>query len=122
MATLAIKGNGDDHDIQKVEVLVRGVVTEAKVTTILHLLLPMINNASAFDETLYKVKEGDRIKNLFKFEASENLSQAKKGSKEMEGEVSVVCVHEHPFLDRKVWLATKARMESTYLKRKVDVL
>lgn len=47
MATLALKGDGQEDDIQEIEVLVRGI-KEAKVTTILQLLSPIINDASAF--------------------------------------------------------------------------
>lgn len=49
-------------------------------------------------------------------------SQGEEGSKDLEGKVSVMCIHEHPFLDKKVWLATKGRMESKYLKGNINLL
>jgi hypothetical protein len=111
-----------EDDIEEtVEVLVRGI-KEGKVTTIMQFLSPMIIGASSLYETLYKVKEGDSIKIIFKFSASPEDTSQGEGAKELEGEVSVVCRHEHPFLDKKVWLATKGRMESTYLKGNLDLL
>ena len=39
-----------------------------------------------------------------------------------EERISVLCQHEHLYLDKNVWLATKGRMDSTILKDDIVLL
>ena len=60
-------------------------------------------------------------------ERTEGVSEDIKGGKEVaraqeDEKISVLCQHEHPYLDKNVWLATKGRMDSTILKGNVLLL
>jgi hypothetical protein len=123
--------NAKDH-VKEVEVLVRGVERN-KVTTITKFVSRMINDASSsIYEELYAVKVGDSIKIVFKFIKSldaneeendtsmveESWGEASTQGKKLEGEISIVCIHEHPYLEKKVWLETNTHVETIYLKGK----
>ena len=73
----------------------------------------MIEAATSMYETLYDVNVDESIKLIFKFLPSVDNIQG--GGTVMEGEIKIECKHEHPFLAKKVWLATKTHMETTVL-------
>jgi hypothetical protein len=94
----------------------------------------MIDDASSsiYEELYYAVKVGDSIKIVFNFIKSldaneeendtsmvkESRGEASTQGKELEGKISIVCIHEHPYLEKKVWLETNTHVETTYLKGK----
>ena len=94
--------------------------------TVGQLVLPMINDASDTYERFYQVEVGESVNIIFKFttseERTEEVSEDIMGGKEVarahqeEERISVLCQHEHLYLDKNVWLATKGRMDSTILK------
>jgi hypothetical protein len=110
------------------------VVTSWKgkdVGTVGQLVSPMIDDASDTYERLYQVEVGESVNIIFKFTTSEKRAEGvsedimggKEVAREQEDEkVSVLCQHEHPYLDKNVWLATKGRMDSTILKGNVLLL
>jgi|GWRWMinimDraft_16_1066024.scaffolds.fasta_scaffold19943_1 hypothetical protein len=111
--------------IQEVVVLV-GDVVENKIGTISRLLTQMVTAAAPIYEKLYHLQEEEEIKIVFKFsatvdeteEGAEGHVQAEglvHNTKKLEGEVSVLCSHIHPYLDKKVWLETKGLMDTTFL-------
>ena len=65
--------------VEEFEVLVRSMKGK-KIGTILQLISPMIHDASQIYENLYKVKEGDTVKIVFKFD--EDISQGEGSEKE----------------------------------------
>lgn len=101
-------------DLKKVEVSVTGL-ERSKVTTIVQFVSVMIEAAKAHKvyETLYDLNVGESINMVFKFGPSVDKIQG--GGTVMEGELMIVCKHAHPYLSHKVWLATKAHMETTFL-------
>lgn len=114
--------------VQEVIVLV-GDVVENKIGTISRLLTPMVAAAAPFYEKLYHLQEEKEIKIIFKFspatavneeeridENTEKCSESQVQPKKLQGEVSVLCSHTHPYLDKKVWLETKGLLDTTYLK------
>lgn len=114
------------QNINDVVVFVGGVV-ETKIGTISRLLTPMVVAAAPIYERLYELKEEEKIMIHFKFSRANNVNQdvdeeAEVGAeglvhpKELEGEVSVLCCHTHPYLDKQVWLETKSLLDTTYLK------
>jgi hypothetical protein len=104
-------GNLED-EMKEVQVWVRGV-EQSKVTTIVKIVSIMIEEATYMYETLYDLNVDESIKMVFKFGPS--LDKTKEGGTVMEGEIKIVCKHEHPYLPKKVWLATKTHMETTVL-------
>jgi hypothetical protein len=110
------------------------VVTSWKgkdVGTVGQLVSPMIDDASDTYERLYQVEVGESVNIIFKFTTSEKRAEGvsedimggKEVAREQEDEkISVLCQHEHPYLDKNVWLATKGRMDSTILKGNVLLL
>jgi hypothetical protein len=107
-------GNLED-DMKEVVVWVRGVEAST-VTTIVKFVSIMIEAATSEYETLYDLNVDESIKMVFKFGPSVDKIQG--GGTVMEGEIKIVCKHEHPYLFKKVWLATKRHMETTVLKGK----
>jgi hypothetical protein len=102
-----------------------------KLTTIMKFVSRMIDDANNVCETLYTVKIGDCIKIVFKFIGSidvnegeqdvargvEEARELKENAKtKMEGKISIVLRHGHPYLSEQVWLETNRHMEMTYLK------
>ena len=104
-----------------------GDVVENKIGTISRLLTQMVTAAAPIYEKLYHLQEEEEIKIVFKFsatvdeteEGAEGHVQAEglvhNNTKKLEGEVSVLCSHIHPYLDKKVWLETKGLMDTTFL-------
>ena len=116
------KGNNAEDHVKEVEVLVRGVKRN-KVTTVTKFVTVMINDtSSSIIEELYAVKVGDSIKIIFNFIKSldkvEYENDTSAVGEELEGKISIVCIHEHPYLEKKVWLETNTHVETTYLKGK----
>lgn len=112
--------------IQEVVVLV-GDVVENKIGTISRLLTQMVTAAAPIYEKLYHLQEEEEIKIVFKFSPTVNINQCiddktEEGTegevhhpKKLAGEVSVLCSHIHPYLDKKVWLETKGLLDTTFL-------
>lgn len=101
-----------EEEMKEVEVWVRGV-EQSTVTTIVKIVSIMIEEATSVYETLYDLNVDESIKMVFKFGPS--LDKMKGGGTVIEGEIKIVCKHEHPYLPKKVWLATKTHMETTIL-------
>jgi hypothetical protein len=113
--------------VKEVNVMV-GEVSEDKIGTISRLLTPMVVAATPFYETFYNLKQEERIKIIFHFSRTvnederigvgpENQPECKDvHPKTLNGQVSVLCCHMHPYLDRKVWMETKDLIDSTFLK------
>lgn len=103
-----------------------GDVAENKIGTISRLLTQMVTAAAPIYEKLYHLQEEEEIKIVFKFSATvDETEEGAEGqvraegqvhnTKKLEGEVSVLCSHIHPYLDKKVWLETKGLMDTTFL-------
>jgi hypothetical protein len=97
----------------------------------LEVVVVMFMDASDTYEWLYQVEVGESVNIVFKFttseERTEGMSEVILGGKEVaraqeEERIYVLCQHEHPYLDKNVWLATKGRTDSTILKGKVFLL
>ena len=112
--------------IKEEVVLVAGVMAN-KIGTIPRLLSPMVLAAAPIYEKLFHLGEEEKIKIVFKFSPKVNVEQSiHKGPEEvaegqvlpnkLEGEVSILCSHTHPYLDKKVWMETKGLLDTTYLK------
>jgi hypothetical protein len=119
----AVEQNDQEDEINEVVVMVRGA-EKKKITTIMKLVSPMIDGASSIYERLYELKEEEKIKIVFRFISSVDVDQGEGNDtgKYLEDEISVVCQHQHPYLDKQVWLDTKGVMEMTYLKGKHALL
>ena len=119
----AVEKNDQEDEINEVVVMVRGA-EKKKITTIMKLVSPMIDGASSIYERLYELKEEEKIKIVFRFISPVDADQGERNEsgKYLEGEISVVCQHQHPYLDKEVWLDTKGVMETTYLKGKHALL
>lgn len=110
-----------EEDIREHVVVLTGVQVK-KVTTVLKLISLMIEEARPIYEELYSMRESERTKIVFKFEASSNLDVnettgddgLKRDEQELQGEIQILCKHQHPYLDYQVWLETRD-METTIL-------
>jgi hypothetical protein len=101
------------------EVVMVGTVIANKIGTIPRLLSTMVIAAAPIYEKLFNLGEEEKIKIVFKFSPTVNVEQSicegpeevAEGQmvlpKKLEGEVSVLCSHTHPYLDKKVWMETK---------------
>jgi hypothetical protein len=119
-----------------------------EVGTLGKLLTPMIDDASEIYERLHQLKLGDRVIINFKFVTSneetngnaeevggdkdggtesskeetngdtEEVGGDKDGGTECEYVISVLCQHVHPYLDHKIYIASRGNMDSTFLKGK----
>ena len=136
------------QDVEEHEVFVRS--TKGKEAgTIVQLVSWMIDDASEKYQRLYQVEVGESVNIIFKFKNDEDSSEVATTEREdtfedssevakteredtiddwsevaMESEdtISVLCKHEHPYLDKNVWLETKGRMDSTFLTGMIVVL
>lgn len=119
--------------IKEVNVMV-GEVLHDKIGTISRLLTPMVVAATPFYETFYNLKQEERIKIVFHFSrtvnederigiGSDNQPECQDvHPKTLNGQVSILCCHMHPYLDRKVWMETKDLIDSTFLKGRLFLL
>ena len=107
--------------------MVGAVIATSKFGAIPHLLSTMVIAVAPIYEKLFNLGEGEKIKIVFKFSPTVNVEQSiREGPEEvaegqvlpkkLEGEVSVLCSHTHPYLDKKVWMETKGLLDTTYLK------
>jgi hypothetical protein len=121
------------QSVKEVNVLVG---MDGKIGTISRLLTPMLVAATPFYETFYNLKPEERIMIVFHFSRTENDNERTGigsenqqesedqqecqdvNSKTLSGQVSILCCHMHPYLDRKVWMETKDLIDSTFLKGK----
>ena len=102
------------------------------VSTVRRLVSAMIEDASHIYGKLYQVKEGATVTVIFKLAVSRDKSKGEEVRTKMEdgvigeevrtekeGVITVLCKHEHPFLNTDVWMQTKRVMDSTFLKGKI---
>ena len=92
-------------------------VERRTVTTTVKFISMMVEAAQSVYETLYDLNVGECITMVFKFGPFVDEIQG-GGTPVMEGKIKIVCKHKHPYLSKKVWLATKRHMETTFLNGK----
>ena len=113
-STDALEAGGNLKDnMEEVEVFVRDA-KRSKVTTIVQMVTTMIDVTIAFYQRLCDIKVDEQIKLVFKFVRS--VAGLQEEGAVLEGVIEIICKHEHPYLAKDVWLATKTHMETTILK------
>ena len=80
----------------------------------MQMVSTMIEMAIPLYDRLYDINVDERIKMVFRFVRT--VAEIQEGGAVFEGVIEIVCIHDHPYLAKDVWLAMKPHMETTILK------